>query len=87
MSGDVLEPTVLLRSVPVFYAFGNVNDVTGLKFDCRFAPFLIPALSADTNQNLVRSVVDVSVVPASGLEGDIAVALDSGLFLRKILWP
>lgn len=60
-----------------FYALGDVDDVPGFKCYGRLATFLIPALSADTDQNLVRSVVDVPVVPAARLECDIAVVLDS----------
>ena len=51
--------------MPVLYAFRDVDDVTGVKMDGRFAPFLIYAFAAHANKNLVCSVVDMPVVAAT----------------------
>ena len=67
MVGEVLEPAVLGRAVPVFDLCRDGDYSPGGHLNCRLAPFLVPALSGDADQDLDLLVVDVPVVPASGL--------------------
>ena len=76
--GNVLEPRVGLRSVPVLHTLGNVDYVTRIECYCRFAPLLIPATTRHANQNLVCTVVNVPVVAAARFESHVAVALHGG---------
>ena len=64
-----MEPTVLLCSVPMFYAFGNVDDIAWVEGDGRLAPFLIPSLARYADENLASTMMDVPVVAASWFEG------------------
>ena len=71
MGGVVLEPRVTLCTVPVFHALGDVDDGAGGEGDGTLAPFLIPAATTDADENLVHTVVDMPVVAAAWLEGDV----------------
>ena len=57
--------------MPMLYAFGNLNDNARFQLDGGFAPFLIPASTIDTYQHLHLLVVDMPVVAAARLEGDV----------------
>ena len=65
---NVLKPRVLLRTVPVLDTFRNVDNVARIERHGGLAPFLIPAASRQTNQNLPRTVVNVPVVAAARLK-------------------
>lgn len=69
----------------MLYAFGDVNDIPWLKCYGRLAPFLIPAFSADADENLMRAMMYMPIIPATdktndGIEAYINVGYDgSGL--------
>ena len=69
----MLHPAVFLSTMPVLHAFGYFNDDTGLEFDSRFATLLVPATAGDTDQNLNGAVMNVPVVAAPGLKGNIVL--------------
>ena len=50
---------------------GYGDDSAGSHWDRSLAPFLIPAATSNANQHLYLLVVDVPVVTAARLEGDI----------------
>ena len=80
----MLKPRVSLCSVPVLYAFGDVDDVAGLKRYGWFAPFLIPSLAADADEDLVGTVMYVPVVSATRLKGHVTIALYCLFISRKV---
>ena len=57
--------------MPVLYLGRNGNHYTRLQFYSLLAPFLIPATTADADKHLHSLVVDVPVVTATWLEGDV----------------
>ena len=62
---EMREPAVLLGTVPVLDACGNLDDIAGLEALWGPALLLIPALTGGTQQQLTaaaRRVVDVPVV-------------------------
>ena len=59
VGGDMLEPTVLCRAVPMLHAFRNVNHIPSLQLDGRLSPFLVPAFAADADQDLSCSVMNM----------------------------
>lgn len=66
--------------MPVLHVGGNVHHVAWQQLACGLAPLLIPAAASHTDEELtttVRGVVDVPVVAAAGLEGDV---VDGNLF-------
>lgn len=85
MCRNMLKPGVTMRSMPVLYSLWYIYYITWLQRNGRFAPFLIPTLAADADEDLVCAVVDVPVVATSWFEGHIAVALHGLLFGREIL--
>ena len=85
MGRNMLKPEVTMRSMPVLYSLWYIYYITWLQRNGRFAPFLIPTLAADADEDLVCAVVDVPVVATSWFEGHIAVALHGLLFGREIL--
>ena len=86
VGGEVLEPGACGCTMPVLCAFGDVDNVAGMETDGRFAPFLIDALAADADEDLVCAVVDVPVVAATRLKGYIGIILNSLFAFRKVLW-
>ena len=68
---QVLEPRVFLCSVPVFHFCRDGDDGAGSHLDGFFTPFLIPATAGNANQHLHLLVVNVPVVAATRLEGDV----------------
>lgn len=71
---DMGKPTVLFRAVPVLYSRGDSHDIAGLEALRRFALFLIPALAVNADEELSAAalrIVDMPVIAAAGLEGDI----------------
>ena len=101
-NGQMLEPAVLGRAVPVLDTFGNIDDVAGMKLAGFFSPFLVPAASADADQHLSAAftgMMDMPVIPAAGFKGDVKnghlrrgergqIALpDKILRIRVILFP
>ena len=72
MVGEVLHPAVLGGTVPMLHAFGDSDGDAGLQLHSGFAPLLLPAATADADEYLGGTVVDVPVVAAAGLEADVA---------------
>lgn len=71
---EVCEPRVLCSSVPVLYIGGNVNYRAREYLDGGLALFLIPASAGNSDKHLAASAlgaVDVPIIAAAGLEGDI----------------
>ena len=73
MEIQMLHPAVFLSAMPVLHAFGYFNDDTGLEFDGRFIPLLVPSTAGDTDQNLHGTVMNVPIIAASGCEGHVVV--------------
>ena len=74
LDGDVAEPAVLLRAVPVLDPGRDGHDVAGVQGLCALARLLIPAQTVRAQQQLAAAglrVVDVPVVAAGGGEGDV----------------
>ena len=72
--GHVAHPAVGRSTMPVLHVRGDVHHVTGDDLAGLFAPFLIPALAVGDEQDLAAALgrmVDVPVVAAAGLEGDV----------------
>ena len=72
--GQVLEPGILGRTVPVLHTSGGVHYITGAQLSRLLAPFLIPAPATDADQHLsaaVLGVMDVPVVPAPRFKGHV----------------
>ena len=69
--------------MPVLCAFRDVDDVTSMKTDGRFAPFLIDAFTAYADENLVCSVMNVPVVATTRFEGYIGIIQNSGPLLTS----
>ena len=68
------EPAVSLGPVPVLDLSGDGDNIAGLQAPGRLALLLIPALAVHAQQQLsaaLGSVMDVPVVAAAGLEGDV----------------
>ena len=60
--------------MPVLDAFGNVHHIAGMKLAGFLTQFLVPAATADADQYLTAALagmMDMPVVPAAGLKGDI----------------
>lgn len=77
------EPAVGRRTVPMLYAGRDVDDRTGQNLHGRFALLLIPPAAGYADEHLaaaLRRMVDVPVVAAARLEGDVG---DLHLLLRK----
>lgn len=68
------EPAVLRCAMPVLHAIMGDDEIARMQLARRLALFLIPALAAGDQQQLEAIVVNVPVVPAAGLEGDVADA-------------
>ena len=77
MGGEMLEPGVTLCAVPVLYLIGNVDNHAGREGDGRFAPLLIPTTAGDADKYLVCAVMDVPVVSAAWLKGDVGITGNS----------
>ena len=58
--------------MPVLHALGDVDDIACLECNGRLPPFLVPSLARHADEYLARTVVDVPVVAAPGLEGHVA---------------
>ena len=74
LHGDMAEPAVLLRSVPVLDVGGDHHDAALVQADGGLAFLLVPALASRAEQELTASfvrVVDMPVVAASRLEGHV----------------
>ena len=73
-NGEMSEPGILRRAVPMLYFSGNIDERTRRHLHGILPPFLIVAASADTNQQLtaaVFGVVNMPVIDATGLKGYI----------------
>lgn len=57
----------------MLYAFWDVDDVACIKSDGGLSPFLVDAFTADADEYLMCTVVDVPVVATARLEGDVGV--------------
>ena len=66
----------------MLYLRSNVNNITRVQLSCRLTPFLIPALAICTKKYLSALVVDMPVISALWLKGNVenAYALDIQLF-------
>lgn len=74
LDGDVAEPAVPLCAVPVLDIGRDRDDRTGLEADSGPPLLLIPALAGRADQELAsagRGVMDVPVVAAARLKGDV----------------
>lgn len=74
LHGDVAEPAVPLCAVPVLDIGRDRDDRTGLEADSGLPLLLIPALAGRADQELAsagRGVMDVPVVAAARLKGDV----------------
>ena len=74
LEGQVREPAVGCRSMPMLDIRGDVNDRTGQDPYGGFALLLIPTLTSYADKHLSASfgrAMDVPVVTAARLEGDI----------------
>ena len=70
--GNVAEPAVLLRAVPMLHLSGDHYHAAGGQADGRLALFLIPALTGRAQQQLPAALgrmVNVPVVAAAWLKG------------------
>ena len=86
--------------MPVFDFGGDVDAVAGVEFYRVFAPFLVVAATGDADEYLAAAgfgVVDVPVIAAGGLEGDVEdadlaggyggeVALADEVFCEGVVW-
>ena len=70
----------------MLHAFGDVDDIAGIECNGWLAPFLIPTLAADADEDLADTVVYVPIIAATGLEGDIAICLYGCLARREVFW-
>ena len=71
VEGQMLHPTVGGGPVPVFGSLGNLNNGPGNELYGGFAPFLIPAPAGYANKDLHLLMVNMPIVPATGLEGHV----------------
>ena len=74
LQGQMGEPAVGSRAVPVLDAGGDVDHVAGMQFPGRLAPLLIVAVSGHAEQHLTAALlglVDMPIVPAARLKGHI----------------
>ena len=74
LHGQVREPAVGSRAVPVLYTGGDVDHVAGLERLRWLSPGLVPATAGHAEENLpaaLLGVVDVPVVPAAWLKGHV----------------
>ena len=74
VEGQMLHPTVGGGPVPVFGSLGNLNNGPGNELYGGFAPFLIPAPAGNANKDLHLLMVNMPIVPATGLEGHVGYA-------------
>ena len=75
VEGHVAEPGVFLRAVPVAGIGGDFYHITGRKAPGGLALLLIPAFAIYADEDLAAAflgVMDVPMVAATGLEGNIA---------------
>ena len=74
LNGDMAEPAVGLRTVPVLDIRRNGDDIADAQTLRGLALLLIPALAVNTDEQLSAAalrVVDVPVVAAARLKGDV----------------
>ena len=67
--------------MPVLYLGRNVNHISRVQFLSGFAPLLIITPTRRTKKDLTAVMVDVPVVPAARLKGDVVMptcAVDKG---------
>ena len=72
---EMREPTMLLGTVPVLDARGNLDNVAGREALRRLALFLIPARAVNTDEHLPAAllrVMDVPEIAAARLERNVA---------------
>ena len=69
--------------MPVLCSFRDVDDVSCMESDGRFAPFLIDAFTADADKYLVCSVMNVPVVATARFKSYICIILNSGPLLTS----
>ena len=70
LDGEMGEPAVGGRAVPVVGVGRDLDDVAGLEPAGRFAAFLVEPLAGDADEDLTAGVA-VPVVAATGLKGNI----------------
>ena len=71
------EPAIGCSTVPVLDLRGNVHHIARMQLQRRFAPFLIVAPACHADKDLSATLcgmVDVPVVPAARLKGDVVNA-------------
>ena len=71
------EPAIGCSTVPVLDLRGNIHHIAWMQLPWRFAPFLIVAPACHADKDLptaLCSMVDVPVVPAARLKGDVVNA-------------
>ena len=90
LCGDMGEPAAFLRAMPMLDFRRNSNDCTVSQRHRRFPRLLIPPFTGGSDQQLAAAffrVVDMPVIPASRLKGDIcqkksAFRLRQGIQIR-----
>ena len=82
--GEMLKPTVALGTMPMLHAFGDLYHHAGLKGYGVFAPLLIPAAATDADEYLTKTMVNMPVVAASGLECNVGERHSGLLSLAKV---
>lgn len=71
------EPAIGCSTVPVFDLRGNIHHIARMQLLRRFAPFLIVAPACHADKDLPATLcgmMDVPVVPAARLKGDVVNA-------------
>ena len=74
LHGDMAEPAILFRTVPVLDIGGNHYDAALMQTNSGLAFFLIPAFTSRADQELTASfvcMVNMPVIAAPRLEGHI----------------
>ena len=67
----MLEPRIFGGTVPVLHFGRDGDDGAGSHLLRFFAPFLIPAATGDADEHLYLLVVNMPVIAAARLEGDV----------------
>ena len=66
LNGQMLEPAVFGSAMPMLDTLVNIHYITGMKLTGFFAPFLIPAAAADTDEHLAAALAGGNPVRDDG---------------------
>ena len=70
-NGDMAEPTVFLRAVPMPDAFVGDNDIARMQRARRLSRLLISARASGDKQNLIAIGMNMPVIATAGFKGDV----------------